>query len=160
MSIKLQANDGTSYPINRDCVKLSILINTYIENNEEDDGISFPLERVSNEILQYVIEFLEHFTNEPMREIPRPLNSNEISNYVQEWYSNFINKDKDTIMEIILAANYMDIQPLLDLGCAKIATMIKGKTPSEIRQEFNIENDFTPEEEEQVKSDSAFLNEV
>ena len=28
--------------------------------------------------------------------------------------------------------------------------MIKGKTPEEIRRTFNIKNDFTPQEEEQV----------
>jgi hypothetical protein len=29
--------------------------------------------------------------------------------------------------------------------------MIKGKTPEEIRKTFNIKNDFTPAEEEQVR---------
>ena len=29
--------------------------------------------------------------------------------------------------------------------------MIKGKTPEEIRKTFNIKNDFTPSEEEQVR---------
>ena len=48
------------------------------------------------------------------------------------------------------AANYMDIKPLLDLTCAKVASMIKGRTPEEIRKVFNIVNDFTPEEEAQV----------
>lgn len=43
----------------------------------------------------------------------------------------------------------MDIKPLLDLTCAKVASMIKGKTPEEIRKTFNIVNDFTPEEEAQ-----------
>ena len=42
-----------------------------------------------------------------------------------------------------MAANYLDIKSLLDLGCAKIASLIKGKTPEEIRQTFNIVNDFS-----------------
>ena len=46
----------------------------------------------------------------------------------------------------ILAANYMDIKPLLDLACAQVATQIKGKSPEEIREQFNIVNDFTSEE--------------
>ena len=32
----------------------------------------------------------------------------------------------------------------------QVASMIKGKTPEEIRKQFNIVNDFTPEEEAQV----------
>merc|ERR1711925_19718 len=47
----------------------------------------------------------------------------------------FINKQtkKDTF-QIILAANYLDIKSLLHFGCAKIATMIKGKSPDEIKK--------------------------
>ena len=48
------------------------------------------------------------------------------------------------------AANYLDIKGLLDVTCKTVANMIKGKTPEEIRKTFNIKNDFTPSEEEQV----------
>ena len=43
-------------------------------------------------------------------------------------------------------------QGLLDVTCKTVANMIKGKTPEEIRKTFNIKNDFTPSEEEQVIS--------
>ena len=49
-----------------------------------------------------------------------------------------------SLPQMILAANYMDIKSLLDLCCAKVASMIKGKTTEEIRKTFNIKNDFTP----------------
>ena len=32
--------------------------------------------------------------------------------------------------------------------------MIKGKTPEEIRVMFNIKNDLTPEEEEQIRKEN------
>ena len=41
-------------------------------------------------------------------------------------------------------------QGLLDVTCKTVANMIKGKTPEEIRKTFNIKNDFTQAEEEQV----------
>lgn len=40
---------------------------------------------------------------------------------------------------------------MLDVTCKTVANMIKGKTPEEIRKTFNIKNDFTEEEEAQVK---------
>lgn len=54
------------------------------------------------------------------------------------------------------AANYLDIKALLDVGCKTVANMIKGKSPDEIRKTFNIQNDFTPEEEEQIRRENEW----
>lgn len=54
------------------------------------------------------------------------------------------------------AANYLNIKGLLDLTCQTVAQMIKGKTPEEIRKQFNIKNDFTPEEEEEVRRENQW----
>ncbi|XP_021719445.1 SKP1-like protein 1B [Chenopodium quinoa] len=48
------------------------------------------------------------------------------------------------------AANYMDIE-FAGFNCQCVANMIKGKTPKEIRKQFNIKNDFSPEEEEEFQ---------
>lgn len=37
--------------------------------------------------------------------------------------------------------------------------MIKGKTPEEIRRQFNIVNDFTPEEEAQIRGENRWAEE-
>lgn len=57
------------------------------------------------------------------------------------------------VLPLLQAANFLNIKPLLDLTCAKIATKIKGKSVEEIRKTFNIVNDFTPEQEAQVIRD-------
>ena len=68
--------------------------------------------------------------------------------------------DKDTLFNLTLAANYLDIKPLLDLCCARIASFIKNKTPEEIRVNLDIVNDFSPEEEAQVRSENKWVDEV
>ncbi|KAK6041156.1 Skp1 family, dimerization domain protein [Cooperia oncophora] len=75
---------------------------------------------------------------------------------LEEWSEDFFNVDYPMLFEIIMAANYLDIPKLLDDGCKKIAHMMKGKTPEEIRTMFNITNDFSPEEEEEIRRENAW----
>ncbi|XP_059435543.1 SKP1-like protein 1A [Corylus avellana] len=69
---------------------------------------------------------------------------------LKAWDGEFVKVDQATLFDLILAANYLNIKSVLDLTCQTVADMIKGKTPDEIRKTFNIKNDFTPEEEEEV----------
>jgi S-phase kinase-associated protein 1 len=55
-----------------------------------------------------------------------------------------------------MAANYLDIRGMLDLTCQTIADMIKGKSVEEIRETFNIKNDFTPEEEAEIRRENQW----
>lgn len=95
-----------------------------------------------------------------MSTLIQPLKSANMAEVVQDWYSNFIAVDQEILFELILAANYMDIKPLLDLTCATVASMIKGKSPEDIRKTFNIVNDFTPEEEAQVREENKWCEEA
>merc|ERR1739845_208319 len=70
---------------------------------------------------------------------------------IPSWDADFLKVDQGTLFELIMAANYLDIKGLLDVTCKTVANMIKGKTPEEIRKTFNIKNDFTQAEEEQVR---------
>jgi S-phase kinase-associated protein 1 len=73
----------------------------------------------------------------------------------------FIKVEDDVLFNIILAANYLDIKSLLDLTCKTVADYIKQcKTTEEIRQRFNIVNDFTPEEEDEVRKENAWCDEI
>lgn len=72
-----------------------------------------------------VIEFCAHYKEDPMNEIEKPLKSANMHDVVQEWYAKFVEVQQETLFELILAANYMDIKPLLDLTCATVASMIK-----------------------------------
>jgi len=89
--------------------------------------------------------------NGPMPEIPRPVPSSNLADCVPMWYSDYMNiESKEEIYEIIAAANYMDVSNLVELGCAKIGSLMKNKSIPELRKMFNIVNDFTPEEEKTI----------
>ncbi|KAF3618336.1 S-phase kinase-associated protein 1 [Capsicum annuum] len=65
--------------------------------------------------------------------------------------------DDSNRLRLPKAANYLNIKSLLDLTCQNMAGMIKGKTPEEIHKTFNIKNDFTPEEKEEVRRENAWV---
>eukprot|EP00483_Globobulimina_turgida_P002274 UN02276 len=99
---------------------------------------------------------MDHYHLHPAKAIEKPLKSENMREIVSEWEATFVEVDQETLFELILAANHLKIKPLLDLTCAKVASMIKGKSPEEIRQTFNIQNDFTPEEEEAVRAENRW----
>ena len=77
-----------------------------------------------------------------------------------EWDAKFIAVDDDSLFGLILSGNQLNLKPLLDLTCKTVADTIKQcKTPQEIRRRFNIKNDFTPEEEEEVRKENAWCEE-
>ena len=129
-------------------------------DDSDEDVQEVPLPNVTASVLQKVIEFCSHYREDPMNEIQKPLKSSIMSEVVQQWYADFVNVEQPMLFELILAANYMDIKPLLDLTCAAVASMIKGKTPQEIRETFNITNDFSPEEEAQVREENRWCEEA
>jgi len=47
----------------------------------------------------------------------------------------------------------------MDITCKTIADMMKGLGPEVIRQKFNIVNDFTEAEEEQIKKENEWCQE-
>lgn len=44
----------------------------------------------------------------------------------------------------------------MDLTCETIAALMKGMSVEDIRKTFNIEDDFTPEEEEAIRKENAW----
>jgi len=152
--ITLVSSDGEKMQISAKAAQRSQLVKGIIEDYPDDAEV--PLNNVKSSILKKIKEYLEHYQDSEPKEIERPLASQNYQDCVEPWDFEFINIELDTIFEIILAANYMDIKPLLELASSKIASIIKGKTPEEIRKIFNIQNDFTPEEEQQIREENQW----
>lgn len=64
----------------------------------------------------FIINIGKKHADSPLPEIEKPLRSNKMADMVPEWDANFISVDKEFLMEIILAANFMDIPSLMELG--------------------------------------------
>ena len=157
--VKLKSSEGTVFEVEKDVASISALVANMIEDSSLDEEI--PLPNVKTVILSKIIDYCKHHATNPPEDIQKPLKSQDLRECgVSEWDVEYVNLEQEVLFELILAANYMDIKPLLDLTCATVASMIKGKTPEEIRKTFNIVNDFTPEEEAQVREENKWCEEA
>ncbi|CAD6563902.1 MAG: hypothetical protein ASARMPREDX12_000152 [Alectoria sarmentosa] len=112
--------------------------------------------QVNEAVLNKVIEWCVHHKGDPPATNDDDADSRKKTTDIEEWDQKFMQVDQEMLFEIILAANYLDIKALLDVGCKTVANMIKGKSPEEIRKTFNIQNDFTPEEEDQIRRENEW----
>ena len=131
------SNDGSEFPVSVQVARMSELVSSLVEEADEDSRrmIKVPLPNVSRKTLRRIVEFCNHYQDvEPMRSIERgPLRSTSMADHVQLWYAVFIDEarcTKDELFELLLAANYMDIETLLNLTGPAIASRISGKSVS------------------------------
>ena len=152
--LTLVSSEGEKMQISVKAAQRSQMIKRIIDDFPNETEI--PLENVRSNILKKIKEYLDHYQDTDPKEIERPLASQNYQECVDAWDFEFINVDLDLIFEIMLASNYMDIKPLLELATSKVASIIKGKTPEEIRKTFNIQKEFTPEEEQQIREENQW----
>ncbi|KAF5207101.1 Skp1-like protein [Thalictrum thalictroides] len=146
--VTLKSSDGEAFEVDEAVAIESQTIKHMIEDECADDGI--PLPNVTSKILAKVIEYCKKHVESPKTE------DRSVDEDLKNWDAEFVKVDQATLFDLILAANYLNIKSLLDLTCQTVADMIKGKTPEEIRKTFNIKNDFTPEEEEEVRRENQW----
>ncbi|XP_058098938.1 SKP1-like protein 1A [Magnolia sinica] len=149
--VTLKSSDGEEFVIDEAVALESQTIKHMIEDDCADNGI--PLPNVTSKILSKVIEYCKKHVEAAAGKNPDDRSSDE---ELKAWDLDFVKVDQATLFDLILAANYLNIKDLLDLTCQTVADMIKGKTPEEIRRTFNIKNDFTPEEEEEVRRENQW----
>jgi len=166
--VKLQPCDNADavFEVPHDVIKLSKTIDNMMEDlGEESFNVVIPISSVTAKQLEKVIVFCTHHVEMGRQNIPNPDAETEKGIetkpcVMNEWETEYCNIPQPDLFELILAANFLDIKPLLDLSCLAVANMIKGKSPEEIRKTFNIKNDFTPEEEEKIRKENEWCEDV
>ncbi|GBE62289.1 glyco FP21 [Babesia ovata] len=161
MNVQLVSAEGDVFTVERQVVSLSVVLNNAIKDYDDTSELEpIKLPEISTRILGKVIDYCRYHWDNPAKPIPKPLKSARLNEFVCPWDFEFVNVSKEVLFELIMAENFLDIKPLLDLTCAKLASMIKGKSVQDIRDEFNIVNDFTPEEEARIREENKWCAEL
>merc|ERR1712156_571722 len=164
--ITIQSSDGDNFKVDLDAAKKSVTIRTMLEdlgveqNNDEDEVKEvLPLPNIDSEVLRKVIDWCEEHKNDPEPEKEEENKDGErkqkqiikLEGWDEEFMStiNYINEKGESILfDIIIAANYLHIQGLIDITTMEVARKMENKSPEEIRKLFNLENDLETNEEE------------
>ncbi|RMD42578.1 hypothetical protein DV735_g2564, partial [Chaetothyriales sp. CBS 134920] len=138
----LQSSDGEDITVERDIAEYSNVIKNMLAYLGKDAVTEpIPILRVNANVLKKVVELCrQHKSN-------------------AEWEQGLMQVDQEMLSEIILAANYLDIKVVQDAAYKTVANMIHRKSAEEMRRILNIPNDFTPEEEEQMRRENEWAEE-
>jgi S-phase kinase-associated protein 1 len=156
-TLRLLSKEGKEFQITKKASELSLLLKNAKEEMGEDDVI--PLE-IEEKTLEKVIEYLKKWNGESATEIEKPLKSSILKEVTDEWSSDFIDEmDLEMLSNLTVAANFLEIVPLLDLCCAKLASMCKDKSEEDIFKSFGIVDTFSEEERQKIKDDNKWIEE-
>ena len=145
MLVRLVARDGGEFEVDKDGACFSETIKAMLDEDwSPEDAIPLAIE---SSVLARIIEFFTY--HQPLATIQlceqQRLDRNS-------WNTEFMRVDDEVLFKLIDAARYLQIDSLVELACEKIAEDIKAcNTPEEIRERFDIKNDFTREEEAEVR---------
>ena len=157
-NIKVQSKDGKDFTISKKAAGLSVLLKSTILDFQGD--IVVPLSEMDDKTTQKVVDYLLHFDGEMPQEIEKPLKSATMVDVTDPWSAEFVDTmPLEDLVDVTVAANFMEIQPLLDLTCAKIASMCKDKTEEEIFKTFGVTETFTEEEKAKVREENKWIEE-
>lgn len=157
--IKLESNDNKIFEVKKEIAEKSLTIKNMLDDlDDENENDIIPLMNVKGDILKKVIEFCEYWYNNESD--MTNIDTYTVKEDLSKWEINFCYVDQGTLFDLILAANYLDIKPLLDLTCLTVALMIQDNSIEEIRKKFGIENDFTAEEEKKIMEENEWCKDL
>lgn len=167
----LKSGDGREFAVARPVAHQSKFLQNLQEDGEEED-VEADLTQLRGDILEKVIRFCEMCSEEQMKSPPtvrvegnrietfspsrQPIRyGTTIKQHVQPQYASFIEEmvkknDWHTIFELILASDYLHIDPLLQLCCATMGPLLMS-TSKKIFVLFdtNVHLDKTPDQIEE-----------
>ncbi|XP_059065089.1 SKP1-like protein 1A isoform X2 [Cryptomeria japonica] len=147
----LLSSDDEMFEVDQAVAFASETIKNMIEDTSVESVV--PLPNVNSKILAKVIEYCKYHVDAAKTTEETTAIS---EGGVKKWDQEYVKVDQATLFDLILAANYLNINNLLHFTCQTVADMIEGKSPEDIRKTFNIENDFTPEEEAEVRRENQW----
>jgi ribosomal protein L12E/L44/L45/RPP1/RPP2 len=139
-TLKLVSKDKKEFDVERKHAFVSTLVKTSLDT--DSTATEVPIPGVSSAILAEVITYMNHHKGVEPPIVEKPLRSKVMKDVCKDPFdADFIDRigeNRQALYDLILAANYMDIKSLLHLGCAKVASLIKGQPLEKIKDILSV----------------------
>ena len=140
--VAIVSSDGETFAVARDVAAMSVTLRNVLEDlGSAPDAMPIPLPNVKADALRKVLEFCEYHARHP-DEASRFVKGGRLDNFREfdRAFTDELRQDKNLwlLMNVLVAANYLDVKPLVDVLCRTVASMIQGKTPEEICDTFRL----------------------
>ena len=148
---KLKSSDNIIKEVDKSLLMKSKLLKGLIEDYQGDEE-EIPLNEVDSKNLDLILQYLEHYKNEEPKEIPKPFPERTDDEFLKgilndEWTFNYLqNNSLEGLINLVNAANYLQIDGLINIIAAKLAHEMCNCEVEEARKKFGIECDMTEEE--------------
>ncbi|KAJ1685347.1 hypothetical protein LUZ63_016737 [Rhynchospora breviuscula] len=157
--ITLISSDKRKFHVLEEVANQSLTIRDVIEDRRgrrRADRIIL-VTNINSKIPEKVIVYwLRHFLMP--EEIAHASMSHKKAEKLKKWEAKFFDTDIDTLNDLILAADSLDIPSLFDGACEKVSDILKNRSAEEVGEISKIENEFThEEEEEEIPSENAWV---
>ena len=159
--VKLQSTDGEVFELPLRLAKqfdpvTSYLVSTGINGDPEE--VPFPIE-VSSQALKAIVDWSLYRQDDP--ESDEETEVEDRASKVTPWDLKFAkNLGDDLALETLSACHYLQHKPMLRVLVKIVASWIRGKSVEFLRAKLKIENDYTPEEEEELKEKNAWTEKL
>ncbi|KAJ2557009.1 hypothetical protein EV175_001617 [Coemansia sp. RSA 1933] len=153
--ITLESNDGQQFLVDQAAAYMSDLVRNTVEDvGQTDEPIILP--NVRGAVLAKVVEYCIHHKDDAriLSSTPDLIQSDRA---IDAWDRRFMDIDDALMLEILSTADYLSIEPLVDLGCTVIAKIIRSMSVDEIRQRYGVDDDFTEDQRRQVQRELSQL---
>ncbi|KAK7324248.1 hypothetical protein VNO77_27778 [Canavalia gladiata] len=147
-TIKLKCSDNAIFEVELFIAKQMQTVQSYIDANSAATSLIIPLPNVCSAELTKIIDYCHvHHRNGDAGD------SGEFKEFDRQFLAAM---SYDELKALFVASNYLNIKDLFNFLSRSIANIIENKSVEFVRNFFDVENDYTVQEEARLRKQNAW----
>lgn len=150
--ITLKLADGSSIKVHRRAAQASKCLKGMMDVAPFQNEFEFKQTDLTLKIMTHVVEYLHHYQDQEPKLVEKPLKSDKFADCTSAWNAKFVEMPIFELLYTMTAANFLQIDSLVNLTTAAFACMFKCNSLSEMQKLLGLpENDKVLDGEEKVR---------